>query len=46
MNNELDNFIKNNDCDYSRNIISSEVLKMAEDTIGIRIFIKIWLFRI
>ena len=36
MNNELDNFIKNNDCDYSRNIISSEVLKMAEDTIGIK----------
>lgn len=36
MNNELGNFIKNNDCDYSRNIISSEVLKMAEDTIGIK----------
>ena len=33
---KLDEFIKNNECDYSRNIISLEVLKMAEDTIGIK----------
>lgn len=36
MNNELDIFVKNNECDYTRNIISSEVLKMAEKTIGIK----------
>lgn len=36
MNNELDIFIKNNECDYTRNIISLEVLKMAEETIGIK----------
>lgn len=36
MNNELDIFVKNNECDYTRNIISLEVLKMAEETIGIK----------
>lgn len=36
MNNELDIFVKNNECDYTRNIISLEVLKMVEETIGIK----------
>lgn len=36
MNNELDIFVKNNECDYTKNIISLEVLKMAEETIGIK----------
>lgn len=36
MNNDLDIFVKNNECDYTRNIISLEVLKMTEETIGIK----------
>jgi hypothetical protein len=36
MNNELKNFIKNNECDYTRNIISPEILNLAQDTIGIK----------
>ena len=36
MNNDLDIFVKNNECDYIRNIISLEVLKMTEETIGIK----------
>lgn len=36
MNNDLDIFVKNNECDYTRNIISLEVLKMTEETLGIK----------
>lgn len=36
MNNELEKFIKNNECDYTKNIINLEVLKMVEETIGIK----------
>ena len=36
MNNDLEIFIKNNECDYTRNIINLEVLKLAEQTIGIK----------
>lgn len=36
MNNDLDIFVKNNECDYTRNIISLEALKMTEETIGIK----------
>ena len=36
MNNELEIFIKNNECDYTRNIINLEILKTAEQIIGIK----------
>lgn len=39
MNNDIEKlsvFIKNNECDYTRKIISSDVLKMAEEQIGIK----------
>ena len=39
MNNDIDKlsvFIKNNECDYTRKVISSDVLKMTEEQIGIK----------
>lgn len=36
MNSKLDDFIKNNECDYTKNIINLEVLNMAENRIGIK----------
>ena len=39
MNNDIEKlsvFIKNNECDYTRKIINSDVLKMAEEQIGIK----------